>query len=80
VVDDDPKKRGYFPPGFRVAIGPSEVLLGDGRTRACLFAIAPRIEQKVRNRLAPLAQRGVEFRSIFAGVPGSLLPGSPPWH
>ena len=80
AVDDDPDKRGYFPPGFRVSIASSEVLLQDARTRTCLFAIAPRIEQKVRNRLAPLAQRGVEFRSIFAGVPGSLLPGSPPWH
>jgi hypothetical protein len=80
AVDDDPDKRGYFPPGFRVAIAPSEALLENTRTRACLFAVAPRIEQKVRNRLAPLAERGVEFRSIFAGVPGSLLPGSPPWH
>lgn len=78
AVDDDPDKCGYFPPGFQVPIVPSQVLIEDSRTRACLFAVAPRIEQKIRDRLAPLKARGVEFRSIFAGVPGSLLPGSPP--
>jgi hypothetical protein len=77
AVDDDPDKRGYIPPGFRVPIVPSDALLQDTRTRACLFAVAPRIEHKVRERLAPLRERGVEFRSIFAGVPGSLLPGAP---
>jgi SAM-dependent methyltransferase len=80
VVDDDPDKRGYVPPGFHVPIVPSEALLRDPRTRACLFAVAPRIERKVRERLAPLRERGVEFRSIFAGVPGSLISGAPSWH
>jgi hypothetical protein len=80
AVDDDPDKRGYFPPGFRVPIVPSEALLGDTRTRACLIAVAPRIESRIKDRLAPLRQRGVEFRSIFAGVPGSLLSGSSSWH
>jgi SAM-dependent methyltransferase len=74
AVDDDPDRRGYFPPGFRVPIVPSEALLENTRMRACLFAVAPRIEHKVRERLAPLRDRGVEFRSIFAGVPGSLMP------
>ncbi len=77
AVDDDPDKRGYFPPGFRVPIVPSDALLQDQRTRACLFAVAPRIERKLRERLAPLRDRGVEFRSIFAGVPGSLMPEAP---
>jgi hypothetical protein len=78
VVDDDPDKRGYFPPGFKVPVVASETLLQDQTTRACLFAVAPRIEPRIRQRLAPLAERGVEFRSIFAGVPGSVLSGSPP--
>lgn len=75
VVDDDPDKLGYFPPGFKVPVVPSETLLRETKVRACLFAVAPRIEHKIRDRLAPLKERGVEFRSIFAGVPGSLLPG-----
>lgn len=80
VVDDDPDKLGYFPPGFKVPVGPSEMLLHDTKVRACLFAVAPRIEHRIRDRLAPLRERGVEFRSIFAGVPGSLLPGFSPCH
>jgi hypothetical protein len=56
----------------------SEKLLEDQTITACLFAVAPRIERRIRERLAPLAQRGVAFRSIFAGVPGSLLPGAQP--
>ncbi|HLZ01410.1 MAG TPA: class I SAM-dependent methyltransferase [Bradyrhizobium sp.] len=78
AVDDDPDKRSYFPPGFKVPVVPSDALLQDTKVRACLFAVAPRIEQKIRDRLAPLARRGVEFRSIFAGVPGSVLPGPSP--
>ena len=80
AVDDDPDKRGYFPPGFRVPVVPSDALLQQTSIRTCLLAVAPRIELKVRERLAPLARRGVAFHSIFAGVPGSLLPGSQPWH
>ncbi len=80
AVDDDPDKNGYFPPGFRVPVIPSQVLLDDTAIKACLFAVAPGIEHKVRERLAPLAARGVEFRSIFAAAPGSLLSGSPSWH
>jgi len=76
AIDDDPDKRGYFPPGFRVPIVPSQALLENTRTQACLFAVAPRIEHRIRERLGPLRERGVEFRSIFAGVPRSLIPGS----
>ncbi|MBR0848971.1 methyltransferase domain-containing protein [Bradyrhizobium diazoefficiens] len=80
AVDDDPDKRGYFPPGFHVAVVPSQALLADGRIRTCLLAVAPAIEHKVRDRLAPLAERGVQFHSIFAGVPGSLLSGLSSWR
>jgi SAM-dependent methyltransferase len=80
AVDDDPNKCGYFPPGFRVPVVPSQTLLQDTRIRTCLFAVAPGIEHKIRDKLAPLAERGVQFRSIFAGVPGSLLSGQSSWH
>jgi hypothetical protein len=80
AVDDDANKSGYFPPGFRVPVIPSQALLQDTRIQTCLFAVAPGIEHKIRDKLAPLAERGVQFRSIFAGVPGSLLSGQSSWH
>jgi Methyltransferase domain/C-methyltransferase C-terminal domain len=80
AVDDDPNKSGYFPPGFRVPVIPSQALLQDTRVRTCLFAVTPGIEHKIRDKLAPLAERGVQFRSIFAGVPGSLLSGQSSWR
>jgi hypothetical protein len=80
AVDDDPNKCGYFPPGFRVPVITSQVLLQDSRIRTCLFAVAPNIEHRIREKLDPLADRSVQFHSIFAGVPGSLLSGSSSWH
>jgi hypothetical protein len=80
AVDDDPNKCGYFPPGFRVPVIPSQALLQNTRIRTCLFAVAPGIEHKIREKLAPLAERGVQFGSIFAGVPGSLLLGQSSCH
>ena len=80
AVDDDPSKGGYFPPGFRVPVIPSQALLQDDRIQTCLLAVAPGIEHKIRDKLAPLAERGVQFHSIFAGVPGSLLSGSSSWR
>jgi Methyltransferase domain/C-methyltransferase C-terminal domain len=73
AVDDDPNKSGYFPPGFAVPVIPSQALLQDGRIRTCLLAVPPGIEHKIRGKLAALGKRGVQFHSIFAGVPGSLL-------
>ena len=80
AIDDDPNKCGYFPPGFRVRVIPSQAFLQDNRVRTCLFAVAPGIEHKIRDKLAPLAKRGVQFRSIFGGVPGSIISGSSSWH
>jgi hypothetical protein len=77
AVDDDPNKSGYFPPGFAVPVIPSQALLQDDRIRTCLLAVPPGIEHKIRGRLAALGERGVQFHSIFAGVPGSLLDRSP---
>ena len=73
AVDDDKDKAGFFPPGFRVPVVGSERLLEDERIRLCLFAVAPHIEGKMRDKLAPLASRGVEFRSIYAALDNSIM-------
>lgn len=73
AVDDDPDKSGFFPPGFRVPVVGSERLLADERIKLCLFAVAPHIEGKVRDKLAALSERGVEFRSIYAALDSSIM-------
>jgi SAM-dependent methyltransferase len=73
AVDDDKDKAGFFPPGFRVPVVGSDRLLADQRIKLCLFAVAPHIEGKVRDKLAVLGARGVEFRSIYAALDNSIL-------
>jgi SAM-dependent methyltransferase len=73
AVDDDKDKAGFFPPGFRVPVVGSDRLLMDERIKLCLFAVAPHIEDKVREKLAPLTARGVEFRSIYAALDNSIM-------
>jgi SAM-dependent methyltransferase len=73
AVDDDPDKAGFFPPGFRVPVVSSQALLADERIRTCLFAVTPHIEGKVRDKLAPLAARGVAFHSIYAAADNSIM-------
>jgi hypothetical protein len=80
AVDDDPQKSGYFPPGFAVPVIPSQAILQDERIRTCLLAVPPGIEHKIRGKLAALGERGVQFHSIFAGVPGSLLSDRSSWR
>ncbi|UFZ04399.1 class I SAM-dependent methyltransferase [Bradyrhizobium ontarionense] len=72
AVDDDPDKAGFFPPGFRVPVVGSERLLADEAITTCLFAVAPHIEGKVRDKLAPLAARGVTFHSIYAALDNAI--------
>jgi hypothetical protein len=73
AVDDDPDKAGFFPPSFRVPVVSSKALLADKRIRTCLFAVTPHIEGKVRNKLAPLAARGVALHSIYAAADNSIM-------
>jgi SAM-dependent methyltransferase len=73
AVDDDPDKAGFFPPGFRVPVVGSQALFDNARITTCLFAVAPHIQAKVRSRLAPLAARGVKFRSIYATPEDSIM-------
>jgi Methyltransferase domain/C-methyltransferase C-terminal domain len=80
AVDDDPNKSGYFPPGFGVPVIPSQALLQDDRIRTCLLAVPPGIEHNIRGKLATLVARGVQFHSIFAGVPGSLFSDRSSWR
>lgn len=77
AVDDNPDKRGTFPPGFRVPVTGSAELLATERVGTCLLAVSPEVEPKIRSLLAPLAERGLQFHSIFAGVPGSIIPERP---
>ncbi|CCE03980.1 putative S-adenosyl-L-methionine (SAM)-dependent methyltransferase [Bradyrhizobium sp. STM 3809] len=72
AVDDDRDKGGFFPPGFSVPVIGSDRLLADERITTCLFAVAPHIEGKVREKLAPLAARGVQFRSIYAALDNAI--------
>jgi SAM-dependent methyltransferase len=73
AVDDDPDKAGFFPPGFQVPVVSSEALLANEQITTCLFAVAPHIQAKVEAKLKPLAQRGVEFRSIYAALENSIM-------
>lgn len=73
AVDDDADKVGFFPPGFRVPVVDSGGLMADERIRLCLFAVAPHIEGKVRDKLAAVSARGVEFRSIYAALDNSIM-------
>ncbi len=73
AVDDDPNKTGFFPPGFRSPVVTSARLLTDDRIKICLFAVAPHIQAKLHDKLAPLRARGVEFRSIYAALGNFLL-------
>lgn len=72
AVDDDADKRGFFPPGFRVPVVGSDRLLADERITTCLFAVAPHVEGRVRDKLAPLAARGVAFHSIYAALDNAI--------
>jgi SAM-dependent methyltransferase len=73
AVDDDADKAGFFPPGFGVPVVSSQALLADQRIRTCLFAVSPHIEERMREKLAPLAARGVAFHSIYAAADNSIM-------
>ncbi len=80
AVDDDANKRAQFAPGFKVPVTTSADLARDLRIRTCLLAVNPGVEHKIKAKLAPMVERGVQFHSIFAGVPGSILSELPPWR
>jgi hypothetical protein len=53
----------------------SSELMDRQQLRACLLAVSPRAEPTVREKLAPLAARGVSLHTIYAGLSGSILEG-----
>jgi len=73
AVDDDNDKVGFFPPGFRAPVVSSQALLENERITTCLFAVSPQIEDRMREKLAPLAARGVAFHSIYAAADNSIM-------
>jgi len=73
AVDDDLHKAGFFPPGFRVPVVNSQALMENDRITTCLLALAPDIQARVQAKLAPLAERGIEFKSIYAGIEDSIM-------
>jgi hypothetical protein len=77
VVDDTPQKQGLFLPGSGVPIVPREAL-ARGEVRACLFGLAPEIEDKVIARNPEFVASGGVFCSMFADSPRSLRRLMPP--
>jgi hypothetical protein len=71
VVDDTPQKQGLFLPGTALPIVPRE-RLAEGEVSACLFGLAPEIEDKVIARNEGFVAAGGAFHSIFADSPRSL--------
>jgi SAM-dependent methyltransferase len=80
AVDDDANKWGHFAPGFSVPVITSAEFALDDRVHTCLLAVNPSVEHKIKDKLAPLVNRGVQFHSMFAGVSGSFLLDLPPWR
>lgn len=76
VVDDDPNKIGMTPPGFASPVRSSKDLLDDPSVALCLLAVSPRSDARVREILAPLADRGSEMRSIYVMGPNSIFSGA----
>ena len=59
AVDDDADKAGFFPPGFRVPVVSSQVLLADEQDSDLPpFLVSAPPSRKDTSRLAPLAARG----------------------
>jgi len=74
LVDDDPNKVGCFAPGnSSQPIVPTSAILGRTDIAACLLAVSPRVEGKVRDNLRSLSEQGAEIYSIYAGVQGRKL-------
>ncbi len=65
MVDDDPRKQGYFVPGTRIPIVSSMAMLADPDVVLCLLAVSPRAEGKVMEKCGKFSARGGRFFSLF---------------
>lgn len=73
VVDDDPAKRGLYPPGMAITIIGSEQMLADPEVTLCLLGVSPRIHDRIKAKCAALTERGGRFLSLFPTGQGESL-------
>ena len=66
VVDDDPAKCGWYLPGSRLPVYPSDALYARP-VRLCLMSVAPENESKVQQRHRRFLELGGRLVSIFPG-------------
>jgi len=71
VVDDTPQKQGLFLPKARLPIVPRSRLTAESIS-ACLFGLAPDIEDKVIANNHAYADAGGKFYSMFVDSPRSI--------
>ena len=71
VVDDTPQKQGLFLPKARLPIVPRSRLTADS-VSACLFGLAPDIEDKVIANNRGYADAGGKFYSMFVDSPRAI--------
>jgi len=67
MVDDDPRKQGYFVPGTGIPIVSSLAMLADADLALCLLGVSPQAEAKVMEKCAGFSARGGRFFSLFPG-------------
>jgi hypothetical protein len=67
MVDDDPRKQGYFVPGTAIPIVSFQAMLADPDLVLCLLGVSPRAEAKVMEKCAGFSARGGRFFSLFPG-------------
>jgi hypothetical protein len=67
MVDDDPRKHGYFVPGTGIPIVSSMAMLAHPDLALCLLGVSPRAETKVMEKCAQFSARGGRFLSLFPG-------------
>jgi C-methyltransferase C-terminal domain/Putative zinc binding domain len=71
VIDDTPHKQGLFLPKARLPIVPRSAL-STRQVSACLFGLAPELEDKVVANAAEYAAGGGKFYSMFVDSPRSI--------
>jgi C-methyltransferase C-terminal domain/Putative zinc binding domain/Methyltransferase domain len=67
MVDDDPRKQGYFAPGTEIPIVSSMAMVADPDVALCLLGVSPHAEAKVMEKCAKFSARGGRFFSLFPG-------------
>lgn len=71
VLDDTPEKQGRFLPGTAIPVLSSDFLASSAVT-ACIFGLAPEVEDRIVARHQPFIARGGRFLSAFPASNRSL--------